>query len=216
MTDAGNRKPLAALFDFDMTIADTADSVIVSMNMFAKEKGLRQIEKRDLMRAIGLTLEETWIFYWGRCEPEWPEYYRSRYKDQELSGFKPFPDTVEVLDRLRTEGMKTAVVTNRWLARVAVEAAGLDERFDAIVGAEDAARPKPAPDPVLKALEILRVAPENAVMVGDSHLDMMAAVAAGVKAVGISTGGNSAEELSKAGAWKVCGRLGEVLEILEP
>ncbi|MDR1313045.1 MAG: HAD-IA family hydrolase [Deltaproteobacteria bacterium] len=217
-SDYGPWTPRAALFDFDMTTVDSEESVIVSMNMFAREMGLRDIGHKDLMEATGLPLEEGWVKYWGRCEAWWPDYYRGRYKEQELSGFKPFADTVPVLERMREAGIRTAIVTNRWLAPIAVEAAGLGGRFDAVVGAEEAERPKPFPDPVLKALELLGAGAGEAVMVGDSYLDMGAAVAAGVKGIGVATGGSTPAELAAAGAWKTCGRLGEVLEIvgLEP
>ncbi|MDR1079982.1 MAG: HAD family hydrolase [Deltaproteobacteria bacterium] len=210
MTETGSLRPRAVLFDFDMTVSDTAASILVSMNMFAEEMGLRRVTEGDLMRAIGLTLEETWMSYWGRCEPEWPEYYRSRYKTQEISGFRPFPDAVPLLDRLRGGGVRTAVVTNRWMARLAVEASGLAGLFDVIVGAEDAGRPKPDPAPVLVALGGLDVPPSGALLVGDSHLDMLAASAAGVRCVGVTTGGTGREALFGAGAWRVCGRLAEI------
>ncbi|MDR1313041.1 MAG: HAD-IA family hydrolase [Deltaproteobacteria bacterium] len=214
MNDKTIANPLAVLFDFDMTVADTASSILTAMNMFAAEMGLREVTSEDLMKAIGLTLEETWMSYWGRCEPEWPDYYRSRYKTQEISGFRPFPDTLPVLAKLRFAGVKTAVVTNRWMARLAVESSGLAGQFDAIVGAEEAERPKPDPDPVLKALAILGVPPESAVLIGDSHLDMLAAVAAGATAIGVSTGGTSPEGLYEAGARSVCGRLGEAMGLI--
>ncbi|MDR1313044.1 MAG: HAD-IA family hydrolase [Deltaproteobacteria bacterium] len=214
MTHSGTAKPAAAFFDFDMTLADSAESVLAAINLFASEMGLRAVAAKDLMAAIGLTLEESWVSYWGRCEPWWLEYYRGRYGDRELSGIRPFPDAIPVLERVRGAGVKTAVVTNRDKAREAVERAGLGAFFDAVVGAEEAERPKPAPDPVLKAMELLGVAADAAVFVGDSHLDIQAAVAAGVKGIGVSTGGTSASELAEAGAWKVCGRLGEVPEII--
>ncbi|MDR3154350.1 MAG: HAD family hydrolase [Deltaproteobacteria bacterium] len=209
-TSAGTAVPAAFLFDFDMTVADTAESVIRAMNLFADEQGLRHITKEDLMGAIGLPLEDTWVKYWGRCEPGWPELYRERHKDTELSGFRPFPGTVALLDRLAAAGAKLAVVTNRWSAADAVEAAGLGGRFGAIVGAEESRRPKPYPDPVLKALELLGVPAEAAALAGDSDLDIKAACAAGVRGIGVATGGVSRELLAAAGAWKVCGEIGEI------
>ncbi|MDR2613024.1 MAG: HAD-IA family hydrolase [Deltaproteobacteria bacterium] len=199
----------AAFFDFDMTIVDSEESLVKTMNLFAADKGLRPITREDLMASIGCTLQESWIRYWGRCEPDWPDYYKERYGFAELSGIRPFPDTIPLLGRLREAGVKTAVVTNRWKAPLAVELAGLGGRFDAVVGAEEAERPKPHPDPVLKALELLRVPAGEALLVGDSDVDILASVAAGVKAVGVPTGAKSAEELTAAGAWRIIGRLGE-------
>lgn len=206
--------PRAVFFDFDMTVADSAEAVTVAVNAFAREKGLREICLDDLMRAIGLTMEESWVRYWGHCEPEWPDYYRSRFKELELSGFRPFPDAVPVVELLRRKGVKTAIVTNRWLAAQAVEAIGMGALFDAVVGFEEVERHKPAPDPVLKAAELLGVAVAESVMVGDSQVDVMSGVSAGARAIGVTTGGTSQEALRKAGAWKVCVRLAEIPGIL--
>jgi HAD superfamily hydrolase (TIGR01509 family) len=225
MTDNGNAgapwyaegaegPPLAALFDFDMTVADTGDSILVSMNLFAEEMGLREVTREDLMKAIGLTLEETWVSYWGRCEPWWPDYDRDRYKEREISGFKPFPGAVDTINRCRDKGIGTAIVTNRWMAALAVKAAGLEGLFDVIVGAEEAEKPKPDPAPVELALKLLGVSARRAVLAGDSDLDIMAASAAGVRGVGVATGGTSAERLRDAGAWKVVGALTEMLPLL--
>ena len=60
--------------------------------------------------------------------------------------------------------------------------------FNGIVGREDVTHRKPHPEPVLKCLEHLRLAPHQAVYIGDSPIDIQAGKAAGVVTVGVLTG----------------------------
>ena len=58
---------------------------------------------------------------------------------------------------------------------------GIEQRFAAIVGAEDVARGKPAPDPYLRAAELLQVKPEDCLVFEDAELGIEAAIAAGMQ-----------------------------------
>ena len=81
----------------------------------------------------------------------------------------------------------------------------LDARtlVDAWTDAGDVEKTKPAPDLVLAALEKAGGKPKEALMIGDSIWDSRAAKRAGVRSVGVLTGGFSEEELLEAGAAKV-------------
>jgi phosphoglycolate phosphatase len=76
---------------------------------------------------------------------------------------------------------KTAIATNRsnTMDRVLSEH-GLEGYFDLVVSSSDVDRPKPYPDPLIKILEHFEIKADNALYVGDSELDEMAAKAAGV------------------------------------
>lgn len=68
--------------------------------------------------------------------------------------------------------------------------------FDAVVAGGDCARLKPYPDMIERALALSQTAPEEALMVGDSRNDALAARAAGVKALLVETGYNEGEPLA--------------------
>jgi phosphoglycolate phosphatase-like HAD superfamily hydrolase len=63
---------------------------------------------------------------------------------------------------------------------------GLDRTFAASVTGEETAHPKPAPDGLLRVLELLKARPEGAVYVGDTVMDARAAEAAGVRFIGVT------------------------------
>lgn len=89
-----------------------------------------------------------------------------------------------MLGLLRELGVPTAVATGKSgeRARALLEQLGLLDRFDVVIGSDEVARPKPAPDIVELALRVLNVAATTAVMVGDAVTDIQSAQAAGVTA----------------------------------
>ncbi|MEO1579525.1 MAG: HAD-IA family hydrolase, partial [Pseudomonadota bacterium] len=87
-------------------------------------------------------------------------------------------------------GLRLGVVTNdaEAPARAHLAQVGVLTAFDIVIGCDSGHGAKPAPGPVLGALEALGARPEQAVMVGDSLHDLMAGRAAGVQTVGVLTG----------------------------
>ncbi len=109
---------------------------------------------------------------------------------QQQMGYRQFiqymtiaPDLRDLLKWLRPR-FKTAVATNRTYTMEWVLAEfSLDTSFDLVVCARDVERPKPEPDMLDKIVEYFRIAPHQALYVGDSEVDEMAANAANVPLV---------------------------------
>ncbi len=78
-----------------------------------------------------------------------------------------------------------------------------DEAMDGATSSDDAEEGKPEPDLVLEALRLASVDPENALFVGDAVWDAHAAEKAGVRFVGVTSGGIAPERLLEAGALEV-------------
>jgi HAD superfamily hydrolase (TIGR01509 family) len=126
-------------------------------------------------------------------EARYREVYRTRVT--EVSG------AVAFLRRLRAAGTKVALATaapalNRALV---LEGLGITGDFDQVVGPEGVKRGKPAPDIFLATAAALDVAPERCVVFEDALNGIVAARAAGMRAVGIATA-FSQDELHGAGA----------------
>ena len=96
---------------------------------------------------------------------------------------KPFPGAAAVLSRLRENGTRLAVVTSKHngVARRTLECCGLWESLDAVVCADEVERPKPDPEPVRVAMELLGLTneAEGVLFVGDSPFDLRAGRGAG-------------------------------------
>jgi HAD superfamily hydrolase (TIGR01509 family) len=95
------------------------------------------------------------------------------------------PGAVELLEALRASGVPVGLATNsgREFATRALRAAGIYDRFDAVVSAEDVARPKPAPDVYVAAAEAIGAEPGECVALEDSETGVTAAKAAGMTVI---------------------------------
>ncbi len=104
------------------------------------------------------------------------------------------PHLLETLSAIRSQGVTTAISTNRTTSMPHImERFGLGPYFDMVVTALDVSRPKPDPESVMRILEALGVRAEAALYVGDSEIDLDTARSAGVTFVAyknraISTG----------------------------
>jgi HAD superfamily hydrolase (TIGR01509 family) len=125
---------------------------------------------------------------------------------------RPLPGARELLIRLDARGLPWAIATSSRREQVAASVAALRlPREPTIVDGSHVEHAKPAPDLLLLAARELGVEPTQCWYVGDSTWDVLGAVAAGMTAIGVTTGSASEEELSRAGASQVVAWLGELV-----
>jgi len=184
----------AVLFDFDYTLADSSDAIVECFAAGLAAVGLPAIEPERIRRTIGLPLPEALRVLHGVADAALAARFREgfhvlaeRIMHERTRVFAP---VAEVVDALRGRGLATAICSTKRRSQIERILArhGLADRFDAIVGGEDVARHKPAPDALHLALDRLGVPPERALYVGDHHVDADAAAAAGVPFVAVLSG----------------------------
>lgn len=193
----------AVLFDLDGVLIDSYEVWFRVMNAVAEELGYAPLSRETFHSSWGQGIEEDRRrFYPRHARAEIEARYDARFPEH-LEHLRVADEVSEVFARLEGLGIRSAVVTNTPapLARTLIGRAGA--RPDVLVGGTDVPRPKPAPDMVLRACELLEVAPRDALLVGDSRFDREAARAAGVPFAGLGTEG----ELELA-------RLGELVAFL--
>ncbi|MFG2843333.1 HAD-IA family hydrolase [Kitasatospora sp. NPDC048296] len=141
----------------------------------------------DIMRIMGLPLEMEGPFV--------RESYRMAEQVQVYDGI------VDVLRTLNERGLRLAVATGKSgeRARSLLDVLGLLPYFAHVIGSDEVSRPKPAPDIVLRALELLDVPADQAVMIGDAPTDLASAHGAEVTAVAALWGCHDGAELLAAG-----------------
>lgn len=129
---------------------------------------------------------------------EFCAYYAQHSQDHTA----PYPGTVEMLDRLRTAGVRLAVLTNKDHAAAVPLATRYfgEDAFDVVQGRVDAFPPKPAAPITLHVLEQLGAAPDTTLYVGDSNVDVACGHNAGLKVAGVTWGFRGRDELAEAGA----------------
>jgi pyrophosphatase PpaX len=192
----------AALFDFDGTLVDTTDLIYQSMRHAAGEVLGREISREVLMANVGQPLPRQMELLSAEHAEALLDSYRLHNEENHDALIKEFPGVEESLARLRSAGVRVAVVTSK--RRFSVDMAlktfpGLGEVVDQWVTMEDTTEHKPRPEPLLKGLELLgKIPKEEAAYVGDSPFDVAAAKAAGVRSVAVSWGAFSEDALRAA------------------
>lgn len=123
---------------------------------------------------------------------------------------------LEILEYLDRAGLPRAIATSSRRTDVEhhLSAHGLFERFDAVLAQGDYPRPKPNPDPYLKAAEALGVDPRDCLALEDSHNGVRAAAAAGMMTIMVPDMLDPTEEMHQL-CIRIAADLHEVRELLE-
>jgi len=178
------------LFDLDGTVVDSGGIILASMRHATRTVLAREIPDAELMAAVGGPGLEAQMRAFA---PEQVDELVRVYREHN----EPLHDELEccagmddVLVRLKDAGRRLGLVSakRRLTVELAFAQVPLGHLFDVVVGGDETERQKPAPEPLLLALERLGAEPADAAYVGDSPYDMESARAAGVYAVGVSWG----------------------------
>ncbi len=173
----------AFLFDLDGTLVDSIPDLSKSVNLLRDELGLPPVTTGQVRSyvgdGVGLLLRRA--LPEGLFNQERRKRFMEIYTDHLTDETLVYPGITAFLDMHRNRPM--AVVTNKpqALAEIIVERLGLARFFMDVIGAELALQRKPHPDMVNHALKRLASRPERTVLLGDHHVDLRAAHAAGVK-----------------------------------
>jgi HAD superfamily hydrolase (TIGR01509 family) len=181
----------AVLFDLDGVLVESYEVWFHLVNAAARDLAYPAITRETFAARWGQGIEaDVASFYPGHTIEEIERYYETHFLEHGRH-LEVNPVARRVLDELRSRGVGTGLITNTpaGIAQGILEEAGL--LLDVVVGGTDVARPKPAPDMVLRACEALSVDPSEAVVLGDTRFDLEAATAAGVRAVGLQIDGDA-------------------------
>jgi HAD superfamily hydrolase (TIGR01509 family) len=198
--------PRAVLFDVDGTLIDSVDLHARAWVDTFKHFGL-QAAFTDVRADIGKGGDQLMPGYVppDMLEERGEEIERHRgelFKRVYLPQVRAFPGVRPLFERIRGEGVRIALASSASGAELEsyLEITGVGDLLDASTSGDDAERSKPFPDIFQAALGRLEgVQPGEALVIGDTPYDAEAARAAGMRAVGVLSGGFSAESLRSAG-----------------
>ena len=175
MTSKGLELPKAALFDWDNTLVDTWPVIHESMNTTLSAMG-HDVWRMDETRArVRRALREAFPPLFGDRWEEARDIFYKRFREIHLERLEVLPGAEAALKSFVNRGVFLGVVSNKMGDHLRKEAVhlGWDKYFGQIVGATDAVKDKPAPEPVEMALQGSGAAPGPAVwFVGDTEIDM--------------------------------------------
>lgn len=191
------RYPLI-VFDWDGTIIDSASTIAECIRLAAADVGLPVPSKQQASHVIGLGLQDALRHAVPSLPPEripqFVERYREHFRASEhtMGLFGGMRELLVSLHGNRTLGIATGK-SRRGLDR-ALDATRLRPYFRASRCADET-HPKPHPAMLLELMDELGVAPEGALMIGDTTHDLEMARAAGVDALAVTYGAHAEEGL---------------------
>jgi phosphoglycolate phosphatase len=176
-------------FDLDMTLINSRPAILASFAGVARDTST-VIDLEEVDRRLGIKLDDE-LAFWFRSDQvaQAADIYRRHYLKLAEELTTVLPGAHEALAAVRAAGERVVIITAKHPISVepSMRAVGLaaDELFTLVHGPEKAA--------VLRTVQAVAY-------VGDTPPDMVAAMQAGVRAVGVTTGSFSGQDLTGAGA----------------
>lgn len=208
------------IFDFDGTLADTAELTVETMRRTNKALGLSHKSDEECKAMIGYRLEEIPSILWPDVRDLSERYaatFRKIYKSVKDS-FKvqTYPLVTETLAILRQNRIGLAVASSRSKISLMELCSELhiDDYFQMVVGGGDVKNGKPAPDPVNLVLAAQGWNRHETLVVGDMKVDILMGKAAGTPTCGVTYGNESITELKESGADYIISDFAEISNVM--
>jgi HAD superfamily hydrolase (TIGR01509 family) len=188
------RPPQGVIFDLDGTLVDNMALHAEAFAVFLKNHGMPPLTVELRARLDGQRNRDIFPILFGRALPEeeWRRYAAEKerlYREGSRGRLRPLAGLGELLDRLDRGGLPTVLATSAPPENVAHTLAelGLAERLTAVVRSDEVPRGKPAPDVFLAAARLIGVEPGACLAFEDAPAGVLAARAAGMTCVGVTT-----------------------------
>ena len=191
-------KPKAVLFDHDGVLVASEPLHWAAWEQLLSELGI-PYNGAEMRVFIGKTAPEIMMLLLNRYKPGWnPSEYNLTdlarrkndiYLEAARRELQPYPGVREGLQWLKSQGIRTAVVSNakRRELETALHQLGLITSFDIIVSRDDVSSPKPDPSPYLFAAASLGLEVHECLAVEDSPPGLEAALLAKIPAAAVAT-----------------------------
>ena len=210
------------IFDFDGTLCDTRRNIIIAFRATMERLGLDMRDEQTCGATIGLTLRDGFKSMYpaldnaaiDNCVDTYRQIFAERRKE-----FMPdlFPNVKETLEELHRRGHRLTIASSRLTDSLLLfmRHHSIEGLFEYVVGSDSVENHKPHPEPVVKTLNALDVAPSEAIVVGDMPVDVLMAHNAEVRAIAVEYGNATRAELTESQAEWIIDDFRELLTIIE-
>lgn len=183
----------AVVFDFDYTLGDTTNGIVLSVNYALKNLGYAEKDVSEIKKTVGLSLEDTFTALANCRDKAKAERFKALFRekaDEVMTDSAVLYDRVPEILRELHKTRKIGIVSTKFRYRIEeiFEKFSVRECVDVIIGAEDVKNEKPAPEGLLAAIARLDKQKHETLYVGDSFVDAQTAESAGVGFAAVLTG----------------------------
>ena len=195
------------IFDLDGVIVSTDDCHYLAWKRMADEEGIffnREINERlrgvSRMESLEIILERAAKTYTDAEKAAMAKRKNDDYVDLigKLTPGDILPGAMEVLSALKARGIKIAIGSSSRNTPIILRQIGLDQAFDAVADGNQITRSKPDPEVFLLAAKLLKLAPADCVVVEDADAGVEAALAGGMRALGVGSASANARATWRA------------------
>ena len=208
------------VFDCDGTLLDTSTDLYNSVNYVLRKHNFPEKSLSEVKAALGNAV----TYLMRQCLPstvaenelepyieEFKAYYGEHLKDTTA----PYPGILDMLDVLRDQGYKLAIVSNKIQEGVTpLNKEYFGNRLPVAIGERPGLQRKPAPDMVLQALKELGSTPEESIYVGDSEVDVATAKNSGLLCIGVTWGFREESLHQELGVQHIARKAEDILSIV--
>ncbi len=211
----------AAVFDFDLTLADSTAGAVECVSYALLKMGLPPVDRTAICSTVGLSLPRIFQTLTGASDPasmgEFSHWFVERADEVMADLTVMFPQVPGTLAMLRRSGIRTAIVSTKFRRRITgiLAREKLADAFELIVGGEDVAQHKPDPEGLNRALAGLNVTAADSVYVGDHPVDAEAAQRAGVRFIAVLRGSSRVSDFAEYEAARILPSLEELPPVLD-
>ena len=210
----------AVLFDLDGTLADTAPDLAYALNSTLNHQGHNALPYEEIRPHVSHGAAALIRHGFG-ITPETPEYaaIRDYFMDTYINNIcretTIFAGMEQVLSTLEQRRIHWGIVTNKpsWLTDPLMDAMALTRRAGCIISGDTLEHSKPHPAPILHACDLMGVAANDALYIGDAERDIQAGQAAGTRTLTAMFG--YLHETDDPDSWNADGKIHTPIEILD-
>ena len=188
----------AVIFDLDGTLVDSSADIAEAMNRALTKAALPLVTTEQVSSYLGGGPRRLVELCLGTSLADLKEEqilgvlneYSTNYKANPAKKTELFDTASTVIPALAAAGVRIGICTNKRtaIAHAVVDAVGIGEFVQAVIGSDIAAEPKPSPLHLLQTSEAMEIEPRAVLYVGDTSIDQASAIAAGITYVHVGWG----------------------------
>jgi len=198
------RRVKTAFFDLDGTLIDSKKDIIDSLNYALKSLGYEEKPEEVIRGYIGPGRDMLILDSLGRAAPpdvvtRAGKIFSEHYHAHMFDNTNLFPGVPDVLEYLKSKTLMIVTNKARDLTIQTLKRFGIEKYFRKVVGGDDEMCRKPNACPIVNLLGEIYAPREEAIMIGDSDIDVQSGKLAGILTCGLTCGIGREEDIKKAG-----------------